>query len=602
MGWFVDVELGGTLHRLGVKLRATIRFLRGEGSLKRIGTRPDFGLDSRRCGTLGSTFDRSGRIHSRTRGLVAGGTGSGGHTPRRGSRHTRGLLRSDGRRRCGPLNGVSLSDVKGNGSMRSTTGGSRTPGRRATTIDRTPIGSTRHGRPGRSRESARKSRRGRRVGRRGRRGSRRPGVGSFGNRGGTTRNGGGMRTRRRGTRRGATSGDRPSDIFALGDRGGCASGRPGILNGVSLSSLGRDAHPGGGSGRRHHGRHRRGLTRRRGSHGGHIHVGGRHISVGTRTGGGDTSNGNRGGNGGNNGGGGGEGGGEGGGGGGGGGHNGGGGGHNGRHRVRISSRTITHRMGRALTHLADGDRGGGNTGCHGRGHRTIRRGLRSRTHRRRGRDGALGLARFIAIDRLTAVVSVDIARIVSALVNMNVVMSVGRHLSTRAVGVITRRFNFGARCIDTRIRRTIDRRRSSRGSLIPHTPVMAIVNRISRNGASLLSCVHGAGIVTNRTNNVARRVNTCDIALGDNHGMAFLSAPNRRTFATVHTHNTRTASVTVVVVTTSSSIVPAAGRTVTRTRTTNMPVMFTVGGVSGPNTGPSHVHRSLTGVGLLIRR
>ncbi len=284
----------------------------------------------------------------------------------------------------------------------------------------------------------------------------------------------------------------------------------------------------------------------------------------------------------------------------------GGGGRHGRprlHAPRIGRRSITGRIGRALTHLArNGGNIGGNTGCHGSGHRTITRHVRTRRRTRRTRSGMLGLARFMATGRLTIVVGIPMARVVRAYFGLNLFISVGRHVSTRAVGVITSRFNFGARFISTRIIGTVARRTSTRRSLRPHTPVIAIVNRISRNGASLLSCVHGSGIVTNRTNNVARRVKTCGMALSSNHRVAFLSAPNRRTFATVHTHNTRMASVTVVVITTSSGIVPRAVRTVGRTSTTNIPVMFTVGGISGPATGPSGVGRALTSVGCLIRR
>ncbi len=557
----VDVELGGMAGRYGIKLRATIRFLRG-GKFDSVRTGPGAGVSSRRCRVLITRFGASGKLESSTTILDhrhrRGRGGTAVTLPRRGPMSEDVIARMGLRERPGIMNRVSLGGIKGHGPTVTRPSTSPRPGIRA--IPRT--------------------------GRRPSTGSR-PRVQRAMERAIRPRPGGSIINARR------------SKIFHLGPTTRTTP-RLGMGKRVSLSTLGRSAHPGGGAGRRGHHRHRRGNHRnttnaaRTNNGGGHMHVNGRHMSIGTITKrrGGNKNNGGHEGSGTsggtterskNNG-------------------RGGGGGH--RTPIlggRISSRSMTGRMERALTHLANGDGTKGNTGCHGRGHRGTHTSVRRRLRRETTSDVILGLARFIATGRLTIVVSIPIARIVDAYVDVNVVISVGRHLSTRAVGLITRRFNFGARCIDTRISRTIARRRSSSRSLIPHTPVIAIVKRMSRNGASLLSCIHGAGIVTNRTNNVARRVNTCGIALRSNHRVAFLSAPNRRTFATVHTHNTRIASVTVVVVTTSSSVVPRAGRTVGRTVTTNIPVIFTVGGISGPATGPRGVGRNLTTVAFLIR-
>lgn len=194
-------------------------------------------------------------------------------------------------------------------------------------------------------------------------------------------------------------------------------------------------------------------------------------------------------------------------------------------------------------------------------------------------------------------------RVVGGLFLVNVVIARGRTLKGSTLRLLTTSCN-------VRTRRGVIRSVSSLGDcfrvrrgprrLISEPPIIAVVNRISRNGAALLSSLHGAGMVRARTNKVARRVNTCRIGVSKGP-VAFLSAPKRTTFAAVHTHKTSIASVAVVIITTSSNIVPRAVRTVGRTGTTSIPVVITIGGVSGPATGPSHIVRRLSSRNLIPR-
>lgn len=218
------------------------------------------------------------------------------------------------------------------------------------------------------------------------------------------------------------------------------------------------------------------------------------------------------------------------------------------------------------------------------------------------------LARNLAIRRLTRRVVIPSARLVGSLFFGNVTTGVGRALSVRATGVITRRFSIVIRARTTRSRtggiaRVVSTR--SLRDLRHHPPIIAVVNRMSRKGAALLSSVHGAGITRNRTNNVARRVKTCRISIrrtNRSRRVIFLSAPNRRTFATVQTENAHIASVTVLIITTSSKMQPRAVRTVDRTGTTRIPLVITVGGMSGSATGPSQIGRRLVRRNLIPRR
>lgn len=240
-----------------------------------------------------------------------------------------------------------------------------------------------------------------------------------------------------------------------------------------------------------------------------------------------------------------------------------------------------------------------NNGNKGHGNSSLRRNFRGPT---RTIGHSIIVNRAVAINRLTGGVTIGNSRIVGTVVGLNTVTAVGRIVSRRATRLITRRVNRGIVLHHRgRLRRTMVDSHSAKTTTRPHTPIIAVVNRISRNGASLLSCVHSAGITSNRTNNVARRVNTCRIRARGNV-VAFLSAPKRTTFASVHTHNTRTASVMILIITTSSNIVPRAVRTVRRTGTTRMPIIITIGGVSGPRTSPSHIGGRLSRCNVLPRR
>lgn len=232
------------------------------------------------------------------------------------------------------------------------------------------------------------------------------------------------------------------------------------------------------------------------------------------------------------------------------------------------------------------------------------RGPTPRPGRRRGgpRIGRVALPRGVAVHRLTRTVGVRPSMVIGGLFVRNVVIAMGRRVSFRGTRRVTLRCSVVTRPRRgmSIVRRLLGRSRRSRGSVISEPPMIYIVKRISRNGASLLSTVHGAGMAHKRTNNVARRVNTSMMRI-NKRGVAFLSAPKRRTFATVHVHNTGSASVTILIMTTSSNIVPRAMRTVDRTGTTNIRVVITVGGVSGPDTGVRHMGRRLSRCRLVPR-
>lgn len=487
-GFSVPVGLVRMREGLGMKVGAIIRFLHG-GKFRIRSGGPGAQVNSRRCtllmgrfkGSLPGNKHRHRQIiprHSRERTSSIGRRGDsrvGAMVPRRfepgviaGNQvslsEPRGGIRRIRRR---PISIPIRGGIRGPIRTTATTGATSTPIRR--------IGAPRMGTP-RIRVPRigvpRVGRRPRRVGRRGivmirgrptrivgPRPMRRPGAT-------------GMRSAATAATRPTTStnGSSSRKLFQLGAPG-FRSG-VGIAKGVSLGTLGRSAHPGGGAGRRHGGRQRSGHrgftnggTKRRSNGklfggkpgskatepntpigpkrnnastgGGHGHVGGSHMSIGGAPKAGTHPS-----------------------------HP---GSSHGPHLhgpigTRVDRRSMRGRMGRALTHLAGGKGGGGgNTGCHHSGHSTVRGHRRRLVRRRRVRDGILGLARFIATGSLTGVVSIPIARIVNAYVDVNVVISVGRHLSTRAVGVMTRRFNFRARCMDTRIIRTVGTSRRSSG-------------------------------------------------------------------------------------------------------------------------------------------
>lgn len=272
--------------------------------------------------------------------------------------------------------------------------------------------------------------------------------------------------------------------------------------------------------------------------------------------------------------------------------------------VTPTSSVNSFRGGRGLGRGSGRCEGGGPRNVETRsGERARRRHLTEVTRREGGRRVGVRIPRRVAINSLTDLLEVATGRIVGGLVTLNIVTAIGRIVSCSATTVITARLNTGIRGgIRVSVRRRVVRRRirSSRGT-VPHPPMIYIVNRISRNGASILSTVHRASMASARTNNVARTVNTCRISMGG-RGVAFLSAPNRTTFATVHTENTVTASVTILIITTSSNVVPRAVRTVGRTGTTGIRVVITVGGVSGRKTGPREIVRRLARRRLIPRR
>lgn len=129
------------------------------------------------------------------------------------------------------------------------------------------------------------------------------------------------------------------------------------------------------------------------------------------------------------------------------------------------------------------------------------------------------------------------------------------------------------------------------------SPVYYVLNRISAKGAGLLSGVQRAGIRRKRTKKVARRVNTACFPITAvrsgatrlqgrrNFGfripkLLIVSAPNRRSFAGLHSQNDSLYGVTVLIISVVRNLRPRALRSLNLLQRHGAPFVITLGGMS----------------------